>query len=86
MLSSRVDRENSSIICQLENGLVAIQKLLEQHQQLRNQERKLTIEMKSHEDKAQLIAQEFRATVKRLNNTTRVIDYLQCLENFLKFR
>ena len=60
--------------------------LLEQHEQLRNQERKLTIAMKSHEDKAEDIAQGFRTTVKCLNSTTRVIDYLRCLETLLKQR
>jgi hypothetical protein len=61
-------------------------KLLQQHQQLRTQEQKLAIEIKSHEDKAKLISQDFRTTVKRLNNTTRIIDYLRCLETLLKHR
>jgi hypothetical protein len=61
-------------------------KLLEQHEQLRNQERKLTIEMKCHNDKAELVAQEFRTTVKRLNNTTRIMDYLHCLGTLLNYR
>jgi hypothetical protein len=61
-------------------------KLLKQHEQLRKEERKLAIEMKSHENNANLIAQDFRTTVKRLNNTTRIIDYLRCLETLLKHR
>jgi hypothetical protein len=61
-------------------------KLLQQHKQLRNQEQKLAIEMKSHKTKAELIAQDFRTNVKRLNNTTRIIDYLRCLETLLKHR
>jgi len=42
--------------------------------------------MKSHKDNADLIAQDFRTTVKRLNNTKRIIDYLHCLEILLKHR
>jgi len=60
--------------------------LLEQHRQLRIQEQKLAIEMKSHKHNADLIAQDFRTTVKRFNNTTRIIDYLRCLETLLKHR
>lgn len=60
--------------------------LLEQHKQLRIQEQKLATVMKLHEDQAELIAQEFRTTVKRLNNTARIIDYLHCLETLLKYR
>lgn len=78
--------ENSSIISQLQNGISMTRKLLEQHDQLRNQERKLAIEMKSHESQAEAIAQEFRTIVKRLNNTTKIMDYLRCLETFLKYR
>ena len=78
--------ENSSIISQLQNGISMTRKLLEQHDQLRNQERKLAIEMKSHESQAESIAQEFRTIVKRLNNTTKIMDYLRCLETFLKYR
>jgi len=62
------------------------EKLLQQHRQLRNQEQKLAIEMKSHENQAEFIAQDFRTTVKRLNNTTRILDYLRCLETLLKHR
>jgi hypothetical protein len=61
-------------------------KLLHQHEQLRNQEQKLAIEMKSHENKADSIAHDFRTNVKRLNNTTRITDYLRCLETLLKYR
>ena len=78
--------ENSSIISQLQNGISMTRKLLEQHDQLRNHERKLAIEMKSHESQAEPIAQEFRTIVKRLNNTTKIMDYLRCLETFLKYR
>jgi len=42
--------------------------------------------MKSHKHNADLIAQDFRTTVKRFNNTTRIIDYLRCLETLLKHR
>jgi hypothetical protein len=61
-------------------------KLLQQHEQLRIQEQKLAIEMKSHENKAELIALDFRTIVKRLNNTTKIIDYLHCLQTLLKYR
>lgn len=60
--------------------------LLEQHEQLQVQERKLAIEIKSHECRADSIAQDFRTSVKLLNNTTRILDYLRCLETFLNYR
>jgi hypothetical protein len=62
------------------------EKLLNQHKQLRNQEHKLAIEMKSHKTNANVIAQDFRTNVKRLNNTMRILDYLHCLETLLKHR
>ncbi|CAF3451397.1 unnamed protein product [Rotaria sp. Silwood1] len=82
---STTTKENLSIVSQLQNGISMTKKLLEQHEQLRIQERKLAIEIKSHENKAELIAQDFRTTVKRLNNTARIIDYLHCLETLLKY-
>jgi DNA-binding ferritin-like protein (Dps family) len=60
--------------------------LLEQHEELRSQERKLAMEMKSHETRAEVIGQDFRTTVKSLNSTTKTIDYLRCLETLLKYR
>ena len=42
--------------------------------------------MKSHESQAESIAQHFRTIVKHLNNKTKVMDYLRCLETFLKYR
>ncbi|CAF1344241.1 unnamed protein product [Adineta ricciae] len=81
---STTTKEKRSLVSQLQNGITMANNLLEQHEQLRNQERKLTIAMKSHEDKAEVIAQDFRTTVKRLNSTTRVIDYLRCLETLIK--
>ena len=74
------------MISQLQNGITMTNKLLEQHEELRVQERKLAIEMKSHEDKADVIAQDFRTAVKRFSNTTRIMDYLRCLETFLRYR
>jgi hypothetical protein len=62
------------------------EKLLNQHKQLRNQEQKLAIEIKSHKTNANVIAQDFRTNVRRLNNTTRILDYLHCLETLLKHR
>ncbi|CAF1200883.1 unnamed protein product [Rotaria sordida] len=82
---SSITKENLSIVSQLQNGISMAKKLLEQHEQLRIQERKLAIEIKSHENKAELNAQDFRTTVKRLNNTARIIDYLHCLETLLKY-
>lgn len=71
---------------QLKNGITMAEKLLEQHKQLRHQEQKLAIEVKSHKTNANVIAQDFRTTVKRLNNTTRILDYLHCLETLMKYR
>ncbi|CAF1251236.1 unnamed protein product [Rotaria sordida] len=82
---SSITKENLSIVSQLQNGISMAKKLLEQHEQLRIQERKLAIEIKSHENKAELNAQDFRTTVKRLNNTARIIDYLHCLETLLNY-
>lgn len=61
-------------------------KLLKQHEQLRREERNLANEIKSHENNDDLIVQDFRTTIKRLNNTTRIINYLRCLEILLKYR
>ncbi|CAF3152696.1 unnamed protein product [Rotaria socialis] len=78
-------KENLSIVSQLHNGITMTKKLLEQHEQLRIQECKLAIELKSRENEAELIAQDFRTTVKRLKNTARIIDYLHCLETLLTY-
>jgi len=45
---------------------------------------KLANQMTSHRDNADLLAQDFRTTVKLFNNTTRIFDYFRCLEIFLK--
>ncbi|CAF0911519.1 unnamed protein product [Adineta steineri] len=83
--STTTTQENLPIISQLQKGISTAKELLNDHGKLRNEERKLSIAIKSHESEAELIAQDFRTTVKRLNNTTRIIDYLRCLETLLKY-
>ena len=61
-------------------------KLLEQHEQLRNQQRKLTIETKTHLNKVEDFTEDFRSTAKRLSNITKIIDYLRCLEILFDYR
>ncbi|CAF1411967.1 unnamed protein product [Rotaria magnacalcarata] len=78
-------RENLSLVSQLHNGITMTKNLLEQHEQLRIQECKLAIELKSRENEAELIAQDFRTTVKRLKSTARIIDYLHCLETLFTY-
>lgn len=58
--------------------------LLQQHEELRDEEIKLANQMTLHRDNADLIAQDFRTTVKLFNNTTRIFDYFRCLETLLK--
>lgn len=60
--------------------------LLNKHEHIRKEERNLADEIKSHEINDDLIVQDFHTTIKRLNNTTRIIDYLRCLEILLKYR
>ncbi|CAF0909286.1 unnamed protein product [Didymodactylos carnosus] len=71
-----------SVINQLKTTVKQANILLKQHGQLQTEERKLSIEIKTHEDLTETLAQDFRINMKRLNEMKKTVYYMKCLEQF----